>query len=539
MTFRQVLNVLWERRWIVAAVTLVAMVGGFGYHKHQTPVFSATTSVQLSPDASKAATGQPSAYTPIPTHFDPALINSPAVMSAAAAKSHESAERIASSFSYAMKTGLISSDISVTATGSSPGEAQARANAVAAAYAAYLNGNAHSGLNSLESRAAKLTAQAKQFAAQVAADPKNQFAASSETTTFADLGTVDSQISAIQLAGDPATVKGLAGPGVPLGTSTKTVLAVALVAGLLAGIGIALLRDQFDDRLRSERETEELAGAPSLGELPADRRRKRRPLLTPGKSSPSAFNEAIRSLRTAIQVLMPSQHGVVVVTSPDPGEGKSMVAANLAVSWARTGKSAILVSGDLRRPSLASYFGPEAADGAGLVGAVNCIEAHDAVATRTRLLGLLQESGEKNLHILPAGVLTGDPADFLAVEGVQTVMDHLRALADVVIVDTPPAKVLADAAILASYADGVVLVTALRRTRRNDLVETARILRGQGATILGTVSNMSRRKLPKAYRSYGFGATPAKTDATSEAKADEPTAAARRSQSTTLPMSTH
>jgi capsular exopolysaccharide synthesis family protein len=309
------------------------------------------------------------------------------------------------------------------------------------------------------------------------------------------------------------------------GVSPLLALSVALVAGLIAGIGIALIWDAFDDRLRGEDELEPLTGIPALGELANDKRMFRRGDWLPAASRKrTALNEGLRALRTTLQVLLPQANDVVVLTSVEPGDGKTFVSANLALAWARTGKRVVLVGGDLRNPSLGDYFG-DAADGAGLTELLRATAVRKAAPTADAVEANLNRTKFRGLRILPSGTEPWDPADLLALDGLGTILDSLRSLCDIVVIDSPPAFALVDASLLAAHADGAVLVTSVRRTKRKLLVETVHALVGNGVTVLGIVANRSRRRIPKSYSAY-YGAS--RTPGPKAAVASTRTATARQ-----------
>ena len=133
------------------------------------------------------------------------------------------------------------------------------------------------------------------------------------------------------------------------------------MAGLLIGLGIELLREKFADKVNSAEELEKITSRPVLAEIPSD------PAVaasvSPAVHRPGEFPEAIRTLRTGSQFLG-VEHPLrrIVVSSAGPGDGKTTVAANLAVAYAEAGFVTVLVSGDLRRPQVETLFGPPPSD---------------------------------------------------------------------------------------------------------------------------------------------------------------------------------
>src|SRR5690606_36571051 len=117
--------------------------------------------------------------------------------------------------------------------------------------------------------------------------------------------------------------------------------------------------------------------------------------------SRTGLSEGVRAVRSTLQVLLPAQHAVVVVTSVAPGDGKSFISSNLALAWARAGREVVIVGGDLRRPELGRYFA-EAADGAGLADLLR-ERASQGSITRAEVEAKLNETRYPRLRVLPSG----------------------------------------------------------------------------------------------------------------------------------------
>ncbi len=166
---------------------------------------------------------------------------------------------------------------------------------------------------------------------------------------------------------------------------------------------------------------------------------------------------------------------VLAVCAPGPGEGASTVAANLALVVAQGGRQVVLVDANLRRPALQAAFGLPA--GPGLAEAL----ADDALAAAPPLVA----SGVDGLRVLAAGSLPPDPAELLAGPRLGLVLERLRQGAEVVIVDLPPVTAVADAAVVAPQADGLLLVLMAGRSRRDETGRARALLGRVGARILG------------------------------------------------------
>ena len=329
-------------------------------------------------------------------------------------------------------------------------------------------------------------------------------------------------------------------PTASTGLSTSKIIAIGFLAGLLAGIGIALARDQFDTRLRTSPGTEAITDSPILAELPQDSEVKSGKVSIALVQAPqSLMAESIRDLRTSLRVIFEDTAcPIIVVTSPEPGDGKSFVTANLAAAWAMSGSKVIVVSADFRRPRLEEMFGLQAT---GLPGLADLIRSNwkspaerpvapreaagspigrgeqhpvpNLRATPARGTGptdassvnaMLVESGIWGLKVLPAGTELDNPSDLFGSPGMQPVLDQLLLLADVVLLDTPPVLPVPDTAILGRMSDGAVVVAAEGRTDRSDLERTIHRLETTQCRVLGVALNRVRRSSTETYQSYAY-----------------------------------
>ena len=265
----------------------------------------------------------------------------------------------------------------------------------------------------------------------------------------------------------------------PIGPQTSTNILLAGTIGALLAVGAILLLEYLDDTVKSGEEIAELTGLPFLGLIPRVREKVTEQLLTQ-REPRSAFAECFRTLRTNLQ-FSGFDHPLrtILVTSPQPTEGKSTVVANLGVVLAQAGRRVIVVDTDLRRPILHHIFGQE--NNWGLTGTLF------GEGDRTDD-GLLTTEVE-NLRFLPSGPLPPNPSEVLGSQRMGDLLSRLQEQADVVLLDSPPLLTMADANILAARVDGVVLVADAGRTRREALKKAAEALRRVGARILGVALN--------------------------------------------------
>jgi len=208
--------------------------------------------------------------------------------------------------------------------------------------------------------------------------------------------------------------------------------------------------------------------------------------------SPAA--EAYRTLSTNIQFSsLDRDVKRLLVTSVGPDEGKSIVLANLAITMAESGRQVVIVDCDLRHPSLHQVFG--LADQPGLTSMV----------LDESLAPPLQPTSVPNVSLVPAGPLPPNPSELISTERFTRVLDAIGAQADVVLIDAPPVATVADATILSTRVDGVLLVVDSGRTRRETARRATQQLERVGARLLGAVLTNVKAEQEQARYLGGLG----------------------------------
>ncbi|HUR17782.1 MAG TPA: hypothetical protein VMZ51_02450 [Acidimicrobiales bacterium] len=294
-------------------------------------------------------------------------------------------------------------------------------------------------------------------------------------------------------------------PKSPVFPNPERDAALGGLIGLLLGAAVACVRDRLDDRLRSATEIERATGMPILTQLPYDEESDRRPSELAAIERPlGPLAESIRTLRTSIFFGADEPVRVIVVVSPSVGEGKSLVAANLAVVYAQAGYRTNLVSADLRRPGLSKFF-PDGKNSPGLSGLLTEStttqnQANGTVAgdprsrtpftvTPEAIAAALVPTVVPELFVLASGSVPSNPSELLGSRRMADVLMALRDLADVVVIDTSAILPVTDGTVLAAKAEGVVLVAAVGETRRETARRAASMLHTTGAHVLGVVAN--------------------------------------------------
>jgi capsular exopolysaccharide synthesis family protein len=267
-------------------------------------------------------------------------------------------------------------------------------------------------------------------------------------------------------------------PRAPVLPRTQLNLILAFLSACVLGVGLSFGLDYFRPRLVAPNEI----GA-SLGTSIAWRRSERTRAETwcrghPSGGVSSSFPEAFRSIRSRL-LLSADGAGVrsLVITSTGVGEGKTLVAGNLAISMALVGRRVLLVDGDLRRSRIHSLFGVP--DSPGL---------SDLVAGNEEPMTAIRQSAIGGLFILPAGVYRGSASDLFEAAHLQSLVEQLASNFDLVIIDSPPVMAVADAAIIANAASSVLFVVGAGVKREVAKAALQRLAAAQ-AHVIGAVFN--------------------------------------------------
>ena len=280
----------------------------------------------------------------------------------------------------------------------------------------------------------------------------------------------------------------------PVGPNPKRDAILAFIAGGLLGTGIALLRARLDDRIRDVQELGEHWELPVLGLIPQTNELKD----SGSHVASGAALEAFALARTNLRYLhVGGDVKTVVVTSALAQEGKSTVAWNLAVAAAMADAKVLLIDADLRRPVVASRAGVTTGRGLSEVLAGIASPAEVIVPTKVPVGG-----ADVALDIVPAGLVPPSPIALLERAATGGLIEELGAGYDLVLIDTPPATVAADAKVILDHADGVVVVSRLGRVTSSALDRLRDLLEGLDTPVLGTVVNSGLSAKAYGYSSY-------------------------------------
>jgi capsular exopolysaccharide synthesis family protein len=280
---------------------------------------------------------------------------------------------------------------------------------------------------------------------------------------------------------------------------------VAFAIGLMVGFGLAYVIDMADKSFRSPEEIRRHLGLPVIGHIPViempkkkDRERTERtgisPILCTFHQPKSRVAESYRAVRTSLYFSTQGEgHKVIQVTSPNPGDGKTTLAANLAVSMADSGKRVLLVEADFRRPRVHAHFGLD-----------NTVGVSSVIAGETEIAEAIHQTAVKNLWAMPCGPRPHNPSDLLTSPQFKEMIDSVREQHDFVIIDTPPVLAVTDASVVAPRVDAVLLVVRLTKHTREAAMRATEMLGALGARILGVIVNGIGKSSNYGYGNYRY-----------------------------------
>ncbi len=220
----------------------------------------------------------------------------------------------------------------------------------------------------------------------------------------------------------------------------------------------------------------------------------------------SPVSEVFRTLRTNIQFMNTNNKlKTLLVTSTLPGEGKSWVTANLAVTFAQAGKKVILVDADMRKGRQYTIF--EVSPRPGLSNYLSGFDINTGEEISDDLAEYIQDTQVKNLYIMSAGNIPPNPSELLISTKMISLLDRLKELCDIVIIDGTPCELVTDAIILSRIVDSTVIVTAHKQTKKDDLQKIVTNIQNVGGKIAGVVLNKIPASVRKYEQSYYYGST--------------------------------
>ena len=285
-------------------------------------------------------------------------------------------------------------------------------------------------------------------------------------------------------------------------------LALALLGGLLLSTLLAVAVDRVDNKIYTEEDAVQATGLPVLTHVPELNHKTDGPILI-GSGDASILLESFRMLRTQLSFISSyGQMKALVLTSSQPSEGKSTVSSNLAIALALNKKRVVLVDTDLRRPTIHKIFDIDNGKGfTSIVGGLKTLEE------------ALHETNIEGLSILTSGPKPPNPAELLDSRMARDLIEELKDKFDYVIIDAPPALFMADAQIVASAADGVLLVVSCQEAKRGAVERTYELMAQTGVRVVGMVLNKFTEE-QSGYYGYKYGNYSSYLDSQADENAD-------------------
>jgi capsular exopolysaccharide synthesis family protein len=275
---------------------------------------------------------------------------------------------------------------------------------------------------------------------------------------------------------------------------------LAILLGLAGGVGHAFLLETLDTTITTREQVEERLGLAFLGIIPSIENMtgdKERDLFVHANPR-SAAAECLRSIRTNLLFMSPEKPlKTIVVTSASPSEGKTTTATALAEVMADGGNRVLLVDADMRRPQLHKVF--EMSNEAGL---------SSLILGDGQLEDLIRPSQIPNLSVLTCGPIPPNPAELLHTDGFRRLLQAMAQRYDRVIIDSPPAGVVADAVVISTQVDGTLMVLKAGHTSRDQAVRAVRSILDVKGRIFGAVLNdldLTDQRYGQYYQYYRYG----------------------------------
>jgi capsular exopolysaccharide synthesis family protein len=470
--------------WLIATIVIVTTVAVFAISLALPKTYRASVDIVYNPTATLQSNEATSTQRQLAT-FE-ALVQTPPVTTAAAHKLAESPKAVKDAISASANPNA--NLLTVTASARKGSVAAARANAVAQAFLSEEQSTQNLGLNNAR---AQLQAQIAQLRGTPGAI--KLIAALEERISALQINAAGTA-SELQIAESAAPPSGASSPRPTLNAL------VALFASLLISVLIVLGRDQLRPRFTTPREFGQTLNLPVLAGVPY----RRRSLLSAHRrrALSGLEYETYDALQATMRLLGPAndRQDVLLITSATHGEGKTTVAASLARSLSRAGQKTLVISGDLRSPTLHEHFGlqPQFGFSDCLIAMGNDAQQPDEALDRA----ISAAPGELNLDVLNSGQVPLDPAALLSSSALDRVFEALRQRDyDYVLIDSPPILGLGDAQFLARQSDDVLVVARLDRVSPGQAEDLRDLLKRLQLNPIGMVVMGARVELSPYYLS--------------------------------------
>lgn len=489
---RQYASILWARRWLIAVLTLLVGLGTWGWTIRQTPTYAAEAKVLVLPLQDPLTS-----LVPINTGLSQPNLNTEIQI----IESNAVAQRVQTSLGVSTPVDTLLRNLDASAVTDTevvairysdrdPDTAAGLANAFADAYLAQRTQQAQDVVGRVEATVQEMIAPLRTKIANltdeigVTNDPTTQRVLQARLDVLlARLQPLDQYVLDLQASSSGAQggqiIRQAVEPKAAANIHVVRDVAIGLLVGFILGVATAFVIEGLDSRFRTRDEIEQRVG-PLIGAIPRYRRRRKIrkrnvPIVEMDPKSPAS--EAYRALAASTRHAASRKNlKVIAVTSALGGEGKTTTAANLAVALAQGGRDVVLVSADLRHPTMHEEFGIE-----------NDTGLSDVLSNGARFEDVSSNTAVPGLRVVRSGPIPDDPAALLAGDKVAPFLADVGADADFVILDTAPVLPVADTSILLPACDGTVLVFDARRSDRETVIKARDQIEAAGGMLVGVV----------------------------------------------------
>ena len=302
-------------------------------------------------------------------------------------------------------------------------------------------------------------------------------------------------------------------PAAPFEPQPLTAAMLGAFVGLLLAVALIAILEFLDNTVKPQQNFQEITGSPLLASVPQAPNVKSGSHQVYTVAQPrSSASEAIRLLRTNLEFASASADiQRFVISSPNPGEGKSTTVANLGVALAQSGARTVIIDADLRRPTQHQIFGVPGDDG------LTTLLTHpdrpwETVARRVAVA---------NLMLIPSGPIPPNPSDLVSSQRFISLLDTIAKDVDLIILDSPPILAASDALAMAAHADGLIMVCFSNKTRLDQLSHASQAIKQGGIRLIGVVLNRTRKQQGATYYGeYYSGSGPKQQDVSTQTAAD-------------------
>jgi len=486
-------SVLLKRRWVIILTTALVTAVALFLSIQQTPQYTSTSSVLVDPTLNQTTT------TTVNMANEKQVAGSVAVAESVVQRLHLPISPLRLLDNLSVDVPVDSDILTFSFTDPDPLVAQRTTAAFVSAYIDFRERVDQQEydftIDSVRRQVSSLTGQLRQVEALLAQNlspTQRALEGAKATSLITQIGILQQRVASLASPDQAQTASVLNAANLPRSPSRPNYpinVALGLVAGLCLGVIGAILLERFDDRVRGRQDVERILGVPVLGVVPRIKGlRKTGPLVVEDRpNQPEA--EAFRHLRANL-ILATTRHRahIVLVTSATPGEGKTLVVANLGMSLALSGLKVLLVSADLRNPQLDSAFGQH--DRRGLSDLLlDRITVEDAVF-RTRI---------PNLSIVVSGSVDGETRESFTGSHFENTLRQLAQQVDIVLIDSAPLLAVADVSAMGPACDALLFVADARSAGRRDLAEAQHQLSQIGTPTIGSVITNARSETARTY----------------------------------------